>query len=346
MTGAPHQHDHKDPERDHEHPTGLKALVRSVFVPHRHDFADSVDQALQASGQGVRAVKISLGVLGLTALIEGFIVVLSGSVALLGDTLHNFSDAFTAVPLWMAFSLGNRPPSRRFNYGYGRAEDVAGICVVLLIALSGALTAWQSVARLVHPQHVHHLPFVMAAAAIGVVGNEVVAQYRLRIGQRIGSAALEADGLHARTDGIASFAVLLGAVGVAFGAGWADPVVGLLISLLIFLVLARTASSIGQRLMDAVDPALLSEAEHILGHVDGVIRVGDVRIRWVGHQLHAEIRLVVDGQLGVAEAHEISERAYHQLLHQLPRLTEAIVHTDPSDQDDRDPHAQTRHHRI
>ncbi|MGO9856502.1 MAG: cation diffusion facilitator family transporter [Acidimicrobiales bacterium] len=99
----------------------------------------------------MRAVKLSLGVLGLTELVQASVVTLSGSVALLSDTLHNFSDAFTALPLWVAFSLGRRPPTRRFNYGYGRAEDLAGIFVVALIALSGVLTAWQSIERLIHP---------------------------------------------------------------------------------------------------------------------------------------------------------------------------------------------------
>jgi cation diffusion facilitator family transporter len=359
MTDAPHgqrardehAHDHHAHEHDHDvhhhaHPVGFIGFVRSIVVPHRHDTADSVDQALEASAQGVRAVKISLGVLGLTALLQALVVALSGSVALLGDTLHNFSDAFTALPLWVAFSLGRRPPNRRFNYGYGRAEDLAGIFVVLLVALSGALTAWQSIERLLHPQNVQHVAAVMAAAVVGVAGNEIVAQYRLRVGRRIGSAALEADGLHARTDGVASLAVLVGAIGVALGAEWADPVVGLMISVVIFLVLLRTASSIGQRLMDAVDPALVSQAEQIVEHVDGVVDVGDVRIRWMGHRLHAEIRLVVDHRLSVVAAHDIAERAYHELLHQLPRLSDAIVHTDPSAQDGSDPHAETRHHRA
>ncbi len=330
----------------HAHPAGLRDLVRSFVVPHRHDPADSVDQALGASAQGVRAVEISFGVLGLTALIQAFVVALSGSVALLADTLHNFSDAFTALPLWVAFSLGRRPPTRRFTYGYGRSEDLAGIFVVTLIALSGALTAWQSIERLIQPHDVEHLPYVMAAALVGVAGNEAVAQYRLRVGRRIGSAALEADGRHARTDGVASFAVLIGAIGVAFGAQWADPVVGLLVSVVIFLVLIKTASSIGQRLMDAVDPALVTQAERILGHVNGVVSVGDVRIRWVGHRLHAEIRLVVDRGLSVVAAHDVAERSYHELLHRLPRLSDAIVHTDPSDRNGCDPHAETKHHRM
>ena len=342
----PDAHRHHRDRHPHTHRTGFTGFVRSIFVPHRHDTADSVDRALEASSEGVGAVKISFGVLGLTALVEALVVASSGSVALLGDTLHNFSDAFTALPLWVAFSLGRRPPTKRFTYGYGRAEDLAGVFVVALVALSGVLTAWQSLERLFHPQHVQHLPAVMAAAVVGVAGNEIVAQYRLRVGQRIGSAALEADGLHARTDGIASLAVLLGAVGVALGAQWADPVVGLLISVLIFLVLLRTSASIGQRLLDAVDPALVSQAAHIVRHVDGVLGVGDVRLRWMGHQIHAEIRLVVDRGLSVVAAHDVAERAYHELLHELPKLSDAIVHTDPSAQDGSDPHAETRHHRT
>ena len=339
-----HHDGHHSGHHDGHHQAGLIPRIRSVFVPHRHDAADSIDHALEASDDGIRAVKISLVALAVTAGTQAVFVAISGSVALLGDTLHNLSDALTAIPLWLAFSLGKRPPTRRFTYGYGRSEDLAGIAVVILIAVSAALTAWQAVERLIHPRVIHHLPLVMVAAMVGVVGNEVVAQYRLRVGRRIGSATLVADGLHARTDGITSFAVLVGAIAVAFGAQRADAVVGLLVSALILVVLTRAVRSVGARLMDAVDPTLVADVSAVVCGVDGVIDTGDIRIRWVGHRLHAEIRIVVDRTLSVVEAHDVAERTYHALLHEIPKLSDAIVHTDPASPEGTDPHAATAHH--
>ena len=198
--------------------------------PHSHDAAGTVDTAMEASAAGMRALWISLAVLGATAAIQAAVAVASGSVALLGDTLHNAADALTAVPLGVAFILGRRPPTRRYPYGYGRAEDLAGILIVVLILASSALAAYAAVNRLLHPERVSNLMAVAAAAIVGFAGNELVARYRIRVGRRIGSAALVADGLHARTDGFTSLAVLFGAGGVALGWKWADPVVGLAIT--------------------------------------------------------------------------------------------------------------------
>ena len=185
---------------------------------------------MEASAAGMRALWVSLAVLAATAALQAVVVAVSGSVALLGDTLHNAADALTAVPLGIAFMLGRRPPSRRYTYGYGRAEDLAGVVIVLVIAASSALAGYAAVTRLAHPHPVSDLIAVAGAAVIGFLGNEAVARYRIRTGRRIGSAALVADGLHARADGFTSLAVLLGAGGVAAGWDWADPVVGLLIT--------------------------------------------------------------------------------------------------------------------
>jgi len=308
---------------------------------HHHH---GIDPALEASGQGVRALQLSLVALLLTACLQLVVTLVSGSVALLGDTLHNFADALTALPLWLAFSMGRRRPNRRFTYGYGRAEDLAGIVVVGAIAVSAAVAAWEAVLRIRHPHDVHHLPFVMAAAVIGMLGNELVAVYRIRVGRQIGSAALVADGLHARTDGLTSLAVLLGAIGVALGWRLADPIVGLAISVAILLVLVDAGRRVWERLMDAVDPSLVDQGRSLLSAVEGVEGVSDLRIRWIGHRLHAEARITVDRDLGVAEAHDISERAHHELLHHLPRLSGALVHADPCNHDGSDPHARTAHH--
>lgn len=346
MSGE-HQHlqEYADHEHEHGHGRGgLLAVLRGFVAPHSHDAKDSLDQALEGSTDGIRAVALSLVILLLTAGIQALVVVASGSVALLGDTLHNAADALTAVPLWLAFRLGRRPPTIRFTYGYGKAEDVAGLAVIALIAASAVFAGYAAIHRLIHPEKVSHLGFVMAAAIVGAVGNEFVAQYRIRVGRRIGSAALEADGIHARTDGITSLLVLVGAVAVALGAPWADPVVGLIIAAAIVVVGYQAVRSVGQRLLDAVDPAIIEQITTIIGTVTGVVAVTEVRARWVGHRLLAQVRLSVGGTLQVTEAHAIAEEVHHELLHHVPNLSEAIVHVDPSGTGS-DPHAATRHHR-
>jgi cation diffusion facilitator family transporter len=321
------------------------APLRHVLRPHSHDASDKVDAAMEASAAGMRAVWVSLAVLGGTALLQAAVVAFSGSVALLGDTLHNAADALTAVPLGIAFLVGRRPPTRRYTYGYGRAEDLAGVMIVLLIAASSALAAYEAVTRLAHPRPVTGLIAVAAAALIGFTGNEVVARYRIRVGRRIGSAALVADGLHARTDGFTSLAVLLGVAGVAVGWDWADPVVGLVITVAIVAVLRQAAREIYRRLMDAVDPALVDQVERTLRATPGVLGVGQVRLRWIGHHLRAECEVIVDAGASAVQAHQVAVGAEHGLLHALPRLAAALVHADPQDRAGDDHHAVLASHR-
>jgi cation diffusion facilitator family transporter len=339
-----HGHSH---ESDHSHARrpGMMIRIRHALRPHSHEVADKVDAAMEASAEGMRALWISLSVLGATALIQAGVVAISGSVALLGDTLHNAADALTAVPLGIAFIAGRRPSTRRYTYGYGRAEDLAGVVIVLVIAVSSALAAYEAASRLAHPRPVSSLIAVAIAAVIGFAGNEVVARYRIGVGRRIGSAALVADGLHARTDGFTSLAVLLGAGGAALGWDWADPVVGLLITVAILAVLRQAAREIYRRLMDAVDPALVGQAEQTLRATPGVLGVGQVRMRWIGHQLRAECEVIVDAGASVIEAHQVAVSAEHDLLHALPRLTAALVHADPQPRDGTDHHAALAPHR-
>ncbi|BFU42868.1 cation diffusion facilitator family transporter [Krasilnikovia sp. MM14-A1004] len=316
-----------------------------LLRPHSHDTADKVDTALETSAAGLRALWISMVVLGATAALQAVVVVWSGSVALLGDTLHNVADALTAVPLGIAFLLGRRAANRRYTYGYGRAEDLAGVVIVITIAVSAALAGWEAVRRLLDPQPVDRLGWVAVAALVGFAGNELVARYRITVGRRIGSAALVADGLHARTDGFTSLAVLAGAGGTALGWWWADPVVGLLITAAIVVVLQDAARQVYRRLMDAVDPHLVDRAESVLRATPGVRDVAAVRIRWIGHQLHAEADLVVDTDLSLIEAHEVAADAEHQLTHAVPRLTGATVHTDPATHPGGHHHAALSHRR-
>ena len=324
MHGHAHDHGH-----DHHH-HGLRAGLRELFTPHSHDAADSIDGALESSAAGIRAVKISLLALAVTAAAQLMIVCVSGSVALLADTIHNFADALTTVPLWVAFALGTKAATRRYTYGFGRAEDVAGLFVVAMIALSAVVAGVESVRRLANPVPISHVGWVAAAGLVGFLGNELVAVYRIRVGRRIGSAALVADGLHARTDGFTSLAVLLGAGGVALGFPLADPIVGLLITIAILAVLRTAARDVFRRLMDGVDPALVDAAESALAAEPGVTGVRSVKMRWIGHRLHAEAELDIDPAVSLADAHRIAHEAEHTLTHAVPKLSSALVHAYPA----------------
>ena len=321
------------------------AAIRELIRPHSHDAATKIDTALESDARGVRALKLSLGALLVTGLLQLVVVIATGSVALLSDTLHNFADALTALPIWLAFIIGRRPATRRFAYGYGRAEDLAGLVVLVFIAGSALLAGYQAVDRLLHPAQVHYLWAVAIAGVIGFAGNELVARYRIKIGREIGSAALVADGLHARTDGFTSLAVLLGAGGVALGFPAADPIVGLLITVAIAAVLRDAAREVYRRLMDAVDPDLVATAETAVSSTPGVADVGELRLRWIGHALRAEVEIVVDPNLSLVEAHRVAHDAEHQLLHDVPRLSAALVHAHPGGGADADAHAVVAHHR-
>ena len=313
----------------HDHPSGVRGFFAGIFRPHSHDAADSVDDALAGSAEGIRTLKLSLIGLGVTAALQIIIVIISGSVALLADTIHNFGDALTAIPLWIAFSLTRRPATRRYTYGYGRAEDLAGVFVVLMIVASAAFAGYESVRRLLDPQPVSNLGWVAVAGVVGFLGNEVVAQYRIRTGKRIGSAALVADGYHARTDGFTSLAVVVGAAGVWLGFARADPLVGLAITLVILVVLKGAATQMWHRLMDAVEPEILASAESAAATVPGVVGVTVVRPRWIGHSIHANADVTVDRDISVVEAHEIAEEVRASMIRAVPKIISVTVHVDP-----------------
>jgi cation diffusion facilitator family transporter len=339
------------PERHgHQHSSELDGnrrwwhRVRHVILPHSHDSAAKTDAVMERSRDGLRALWISLVVLGVTAIGQAALAAVTGSVALLGDTLHNVADALTAVPLGIAFLVGRRAATRRYTYGFGRAEDLAGIAIVVTILVSAVAAGWQAIDRLIHPATVDHLPYVALAGLIGFAGNEWVAHYRIRVGRRIGSAALVADGLHARTDGFTSLAVVASAAGVAAGWEQADAIVGLAITAAILLVLKDAATEIYRRIMDAVDPAIVDTIETTLHHTAGVLDVPSVKVRWVGHQLRAECILVVDPHLTVGAAHDVAVNAEHDLIHATPRLATALIHIDPAATPGNDPHQALAHH--
>lgn len=340
----PHDHAH-DTDADHDHDeSGLRGWLRHTFTPHSHDPAAGFDSALESSEKGVHAVKVSLVALMVTAVAQLLLVWLTSSTALLADTIHNFSDALTSVPLWIAFVLGRRAANRRYTYGYGRAEDLAGLFVVAMIAFSALLVGWESIQRLFEPAEISNLWLVAVAGIVGFVGNELVAIYRIRVGSEIGSQALIADGLHARTDGLTSIAVVIAAIGVWLGFPLADPLIGLVITAAILWILRDAARAVFRRLMDAVDPELVDDVERTAASVEGVMEVEIVRVRWMGHRLIATADLIVDCQLTVAEGHEIAERVRHALFHEVRGLDTVIVHLDPCEHGDTDHHAVTRPH--
>lgn len=310
MTRVSNEHDHEQHSHGHTH--------------------GAVDPSLFDSQRGIRTVKWSLVALLVTALVQVLIVLLSGSVALLADTIHNFGDGLTAIPLWLAFWLSRRKPNRRFTYGYGRAEDLAGLFVILMILASAIAAGYESIRRLANPQEVSYLWAVAAAGLVGFLGNEGVALLRIKTGREIGSAALVADGYHARIDGLTSLAVVAGAVGVWLGFPLADPLVGLLITLLILKILWDSARPVFERILDGVDPEVLDEIEHSAGHILGVQTVSSVRIRWLGHRMHAELNIAVDPALSVAEGHALAVEMQNQLLRHLNYLSSATIHVDPA----------------
>ncbi len=340
-----HGHDHSHPH-PHESRSGIFPRWLAAFLhPHGHDPAESVASAVESSAEGIRAVKVSLAALGLTAVLQLVVVGFTGSVALLADTIHNFADASTAIPLWIAFSVGRRAASRRYTYGYRRAEDLAGLFVLLMIAGSAGLAGWESIARLLSPRDVEYPAWIFLAGVLGFAGNEFVARYRIRVGRRIGSEALIADGVHARTDALTSLAVAVGSVGVFLGFEQADALVGLVISLLILVMLKDTSLAIFRRMMDAVDAGLVDRAEAVIAGVAGVQGVERVRMRWAGHRLHVDAEIAVDARLDVTSAHRIADDVHHALLHDVAGVQDVTVHVHP-DHAEGDRHEATSHHRA
>jgi cation diffusion facilitator family transporter len=329
-----HEHDHHSHGHGHgnEHRHG-----RHSNHAHSHGV---VDPSIATTTEGLRAIKWSFVVLMVTALLQVAVVAISGSVALLADTIHNFGDAATAIPLGIAFLFARKQPNKRFTFGYGRVEDLAGVIIVFVILFSAIVAGYESINRFFHPHDISHLWAVAIASGIGFLGNEAVAIFRIRVGRRIGSAALIADGQHARIDGWTSLAVLVGVLGVWLGYPLADPVVGLIITVAIFGIVIQSGKQIFSRMLDGVDPNIIDEIRRGATHVAGVKEVTDIRARWLGHRLHAEVNVTLPSQITLAAAHTIAEEVRHQLLHHLKYLSLVVIHVDPEEK------SGERHHRI
>ncbi|MFJ6322116.1 MULTISPECIES: cation diffusion facilitator family transporter [unclassified Rhizobium] len=302
---------------------------------HSHDEAGGhghthgvVDPSIASSKRGIWAIKWSFVILAITAILQLIVVFTSGSVALLADTIHNVGDATTAIPLWIAFVLVRRPATKVFNYGLGRVEDLAGMLIVLIILFSAIIAGYEAINRLIHPQPITQLGWVTAAGIIGFIGNEVVAVFRIKVGREMNSAALIADGYHARTDGLTSLAVVLGALGVWLGFPLADPIIGLLITIAIFGIVWQSARAVITRSLDGIEPGVTDEIRHAAEHVSGIDRITDVKARWLGHRLHADVTIAVDSGKSVAEANGIALALRNELHAHLAPLGTATIQFD------------------
>ena len=284
-----------------------------------------IDATIATTDRGIWAIKWSFIILAITSALQIVIVVATGSVALLADTIHNVGDATTAIPLWIAFVLARRKPSKTFTYGFGRVEDLAGILIVLIILFSAVVAGYQAINRLIHPEPITQLLLVGIAGVIGFIGNEVVAVFRIRVGREIDSAALIADGYHARTDGLTSLAVVLGAAGVWAGFPLADPIIGLLITIAILGIVWQSSKSVLTRMLDGVEPEVIEEIRHAAEHVPGVSRIVDTRARWIGHRLHADVAIEVADELSIAQAKGVASALHRELLGHLPALKTASI---------------------
>src|ERR687885_271290 len=319
-----------EPDYSHDHPFHPPSRNPPHTHSNRHNPAGHahthgiIDPEIVTSDRGLWAVKWSFVGLMVTALLQVGVVVLSGSIALLADTIHNFADAATAIPLGLAFWLARRPPTARFPYGYGRVEDLAGVVIVAIICFSALLTGYESIDRFFHPQTMQQICFVVIAALIGFLGNELVARFRIRVGQEINSAALVADGYHARIDSVTSLAVLGSAIATWMGFPIADPLIGLGIAIAIIKIVVESAQSVFTRLLDGVDPEVNHEIQHAVEHVEGVV-VQQIRSRWIGHRLQVHLQLAVADHLSIAESQVLTQAVRQELQHHLPYLKEVIV---------------------
>lgn len=332
-----HTHDHHHGHTHEHHNEGIIGTIGAVLhLPgfghsHEHGYIElASDSALQDNQLGIRTVWLALLLLALTTILQVAVYLLSGSVALLADTVHNLGDALNSVPLLIAFYLARRTATQRYTYGFGRAEDIAGILIVISIAFSAGYIFWESFQKLLNPQPLSNLPWLAAAALIGFIGNELVAVMQIRVGKQIGSDAMIADGQHARVDGLTSLAVLIAVLGTLIGLPILDPIVGIIMAIAIVGITWNATKSVWYRLMDAIDPAIPHRLEHLASDVEGVKQVLSLRVRWVGHRLYAEISIVVDDERSFVEIHSITEKLRKTLQQAEAHLSEINIQVSPA----------------
>ena len=336
MNAHSHSPIESEPEASHSHaePEGWRSWIIHLLQPHAHEHSQAALDPALATERGIWVLKITMVALIATALFQMAVVAISGSVALLADTLHNFSDALSTIPLWLAFVLAKRARNRRFTYGYGRAEDLAGMLIVVMLFGSALVVFYESIQKILDPQPVSSLGWVAAASLIGFLGNELVAWFRIRVGRQIGSAALVADGMHARTDGLTSLGVLVGAIGVWLGFPLADPLIGFAIGATILVIVWSAGRDMWLRIMDATDPVLSEQVESLAQSIEGVMDVHHVALRWLGHRQQSEMHITVDCQLTTYESHRIAEKVRQTLFQTMPAMVDVSIHVDPCECDE------------
>jgi cation diffusion facilitator family transporter len=337
-----HEHDHSHAHQGQRWLDRIKGIFHFGHSHNQNELAS--DQAFLEDQEGIRTVWLALAALTATSILQIVIVLWSGSVALFADTVHNIGDGLNSIPLLIAFYLARRAATRRYTYGFARAEDVAGIFIVLSIAFSAGVIFWESFQKLLDPQPLTDLGWVAAAAVIGFLGNEAVALLQIRVGRKIDSAALVADGLHARTDGLTSLAVLLAVAGSWLGFPILDPIIGIVIGVVILFVTREATVTMWYRLMDAIDPALLAKAESTVQKQAGVREMRRIRMHWRGHRLCAEVTIAVNPNLSTVQSHQIAEGLRHVLFHEFPNLAEVVIHVEPWGEDLEIHHQLTTHH--
>lgn len=354
LDGHSHDHEHGHghshtlgDDHSHDHGPGIIGWFQTIFHWHGHSQQQgglATDQALLDNKLGVRVLWLSLGALLLTSVLQVVIVWFSGSVALLADTLHNIGDGLNSIPLLIALYLARKVATRRYTYGFGKAEDVAGIFIVLSIAVSAFIVFSESIQKFISQEPMTNLGWVSVAAIIGFLGNELVAVLEIRTGRKIGSAAMVTDGLHARTDGLTSLSVLLAAIGTRLGFPIIDPIIGMLIGVAILFITRDAIAAMWYRLMDAIEPEYMDRAEAMINGHAGIKELRRLRMRWVGHRLHAEIIIAVDPELTTAQSHDIAEDIRHEMFHAFPTLSDVMIHVDPWAEEEEDYHSRTKSH--
>jgi len=318
-------HTHPPDPGEHRRAHGLWGHLASALHLPGHTHAHAVPghrDPMLTNRMGTLALRWSLTLLFATTIVQFTIYMASGSVALLADTIHNLGDALNSVPLLIAFWLARHPATKRYTYGYARAEDLGGLLVVASIVFSAGYILWEVLQKFTNPLPIQNSGWVILAAIIGFLGNEAVAVLEIRVGSQIGSEALVVDGRHARIDGLTSLAVLPAVIGSAIGLPILDPIFGILIGIAILFITRDATISIWRRLMDAVDPAIYDRVYSLIRHVPKVNGIHSLRLRWVGHSLWVEGRLDLDQEMTTSKIEDLLNETAHVLRDQVPNLEE------------------------
>lgn len=298
----------------------------------------------EGTKEGLRAIRLSAGALGFTAAIQLVVVAIGGSAGLFADALDNLADLLSTIVLGIAFMASQRAADNRYTFGYQRLEDLGGIFVLIMIWTGASLSGWQAFRKLTGDHEVGALGLGIGVAIIGALANEGVARYKIRVGRKIGSEVLIADGKHARIDALGSLAALAGLIGVRLGFIGADPIAGLVITLAIVFIAIDATRHVLARVLDAIDPEIVQRIEHVAGHVEGVSSVGRVQARWAGRSLYVTLTVAADGAISLNDAHAVAETVHHQIIHELPGVAQVDVHIDPDEPHGPDAHAGTTDH--